>query len=83
MFRSILCCAADNFFSIFVVNVQVFVPCVFVERMHWLKTFLFKHVGSVTFIIMLCLPNACYPALILLLISLFWFFSINVKRWRW
>ena len=49
-----LCCAADNFFSIFVVNVQVSAPYVIAGRMHWFKTFLFKHVGSVPFIIMLC-----------------------------
>ena len=62
------------------VNVQVFVPNVISGRIHWLKTFLFVRVGSVPFIVQLCLPNVCHPALILLLISMSWFFSINVKR---
>ena len=53
MFRSLLCCAAENLLSIFVVNVQISSPCVIGGRMHWLKTFLFKHVGSVPFIIVL------------------------------
>ena len=60
MFLSVLCCAADNLFSIFVVNVQVSVPCVIAGRVHWLKTFLLKYVGSVPFISVLCLPNACH-----------------------
>jgi len=80
MLRSILYCAADNFFSIFVVNVHVSAPYVITGRIHWLKTFLFKHVGSVLFIIVLHFSNACHLAVILLLISLSWFFSIGLGK---
>jgi len=67
-----------NLFSIFVVNVQVSAPYVIARRIQWSKTFLCKHVDSVPFIIVLCLPNACHPVLILLPISLSWFFPLNI-----
>ena len=62
MFQSVLFWAADHFFSVLVVNVQISTPYVIV----------LKHIGSVPFIIVLCLPNACHVDLILVLISLSW-----------
>jgi len=46
-----LYCATDNLFTICVATVQVSVPYVIVRRKHWLKNFLFNHVGSVNCII--------------------------------
>ena len=68
-------------FPFFVVNVQVSAPYIIAGRIHWLKTFLFKQVGSVPYMIVPCLPNVCHPDLIILILLSTLFISINVKRW--
>jgi len=67
--------------QLFIINLQVSDLYVIAGRIHWLKIFLVKHIGSVTFIMMLYLLNACHPVLILVLISFLFLFSNSVKRW--
>ena len=56
IFLSMLCWAAASFLSIFEVSVQVSAPYVIAGRMHWLYTFLLRHIGRLPFMMVLYLP---------------------------
>ena len=49
--------------------------------MHWSKTFRFRHIDILLFIISLFLANGFHPAVILLFISCPWFCSWRFIRW--
>src|ERR1700727_2453670 len=61
---------------ILLVTAHVWHPYIIAGCMHWLYTFLFRHIGILLFSISLYFANAPHPAAILLLISSVLSFSI-------
>ena len=75
---SILVCAAANLFCACLISVQVSAPYVIAGSTHELYTCLFRQMARLLLKISRCLAYAAQPAMILLCISLSWFFSLRL-----